>query len=217
MRVTYYLDVISSWCHWAEPAWAELKRRYAGRVDFTWKIALLGGDGLPATRAQEEWFYQRSGTLVRSPYRLSAAWFEPGWTEYLAPNAVAEAARDLGVTGDEARLALAHAAMREGRRVGQWEEAVGVVSKACGLSAGTLADLARSPAIEARMRASTVEFHDFKMTQRPSFLLENTIGDRVLISGLVAAAPLIASVETLLHDQQGYASYLAHHGPPPAG
>jgi hypothetical protein len=24
-KVTYYLDVISSWCPWAEPSWAELK------------------------------------------------------------------------------------------------------------------------------------------------------------------------------------------------
>jgi len=28
VKVTYYLEVISSWCYWAEPAWAELKRRY---------------------------------------------------------------------------------------------------------------------------------------------------------------------------------------------
>ena len=33
MKITYYLEVISSWCYWAEPAWADLKRRYAGRVE----------------------------------------------------------------------------------------------------------------------------------------------------------------------------------------
>ena len=41
IRITYYLDVASSWCFWAEPAWAALKDRYAGRVDFDWKIALM--------------------------------------------------------------------------------------------------------------------------------------------------------------------------------
>ena len=30
VRILNYLDVASSWCHWAEPAWAELQRRYAG-------------------------------------------------------------------------------------------------------------------------------------------------------------------------------------------
>ena len=42
VKVVYYLDVMSSWCYWAEPAWAELKQRYAGKpVEFDWKIALL--------------------------------------------------------------------------------------------------------------------------------------------------------------------------------
>jgi predicted DsbA family dithiol-disulfide isomerase len=36
MKVTYFLEVLSSWCFWAEPAWAELQRRYAGRVEFRW-------------------------------------------------------------------------------------------------------------------------------------------------------------------------------------
>ena len=38
LTVTYYLDVVSSWCYWSEPAWAELKQRYQDRVDFQWKI-----------------------------------------------------------------------------------------------------------------------------------------------------------------------------------
>src|SRR5207302_2005871 len=38
-KVTYFLEVISSWCYWAEPTWAELKRRYEGKALFDWKIA----------------------------------------------------------------------------------------------------------------------------------------------------------------------------------
>ena len=41
VKITYYLEVISSWCYWAEPAWAELKRRYADKVEFGWKIAQM--------------------------------------------------------------------------------------------------------------------------------------------------------------------------------
>ena len=65
------------------------------------------------SRALEEWFYRRSGTIVRSPDMLRAEWMEPGIKEYFAPNGVAVAARDLGAKGDAVRLALAHAAMRE--------------------------------------------------------------------------------------------------------
>src|ERR1700746_3268400 len=85
LRVTYYLDVISSWCFWAEPAWAELKKRYEGRLEFRWKIALLDQTGLPKSRVQEEWSYRRSGIIMRSPFMLSSAWYdEPIRSEYLA-------------------------------------------------------------------------------------------------------------------------------------
>ena len=39
IKVTLYLEVISSWCFWALPAWTELQKRYAGSVEFSWKIA----------------------------------------------------------------------------------------------------------------------------------------------------------------------------------
>src|ERR1700694_2534540 len=50
LKVTLYLEVISSWCFWALPAWSELQKRYAGRVDFDWKIALMDPTGVAATR-----------------------------------------------------------------------------------------------------------------------------------------------------------------------
>src|SRR5258708_8370443 len=144
-KVTHYLEVGSSWCYWAEPAWAELKRRYAGRVEFNWKIALMDASGLPVSRAQCEWFYRRSGTIMQSRFMLNGGWYEPGIKEYLAPNLVAEAGKDFGVTDDRARLALAEAGLREGRKVGRWEEAAAVAAGAAGLDAAALLARARSP------------------------------------------------------------------------
>src|SRR5688572_20959209 len=104
VKVTYYLEVISSWCYWAEPAWRELKERYTStKVTFDWKIALMDESGLPVSREQVEWFYRRSGTIVRSPFMLNSGWFEVGVKEYLVPNFVAEAAKDLGVNDDRVR------------------------------------------------------------------------------------------------------------------
>ncbi|HAM71833.1 MAG TPA: disulfide bond formation protein DsbA [Verrucomicrobiales bacterium] len=216
MKITYYLEVISSWCFWAEPAWAELKRRYAGRVEFEWKLALMDESGLPATREQAEWFYRRSGTLMRSPVMLNAGWFEAGRKEYLPPNLVAEAAKDLGVRDDRVRMALAWAAMIQGRKVGRWEVAVEVAAEAVpGLDAGELRRLAGTPGILRRAKASTAEFHAMKVSQRPTFLLENAIGDRVVLSGVVALEPLVAAADALLNDASGYASFRSHFGDPP--
>jgi len=217
MKVTYYLEVISSWCYWAEPAWAELKQRYSGRVEFGWKIALMDASGLPASRGQCEWFYRRSGTIMRSHFMLNSGWFEPELKEYLAPNLVAEAARDFGVTDDRVRLAIAAAGLREGRKVGRWEEAAAVAAGAAGLDAAALLKKAKSPEVEARARTTTAEFHALQVTQRPTFLIDNSIGDRAVFSGLVVAAPLVAALDAMLNDAAAYASHAAHFGSAPAG
>lgn len=215
MKITYYLEVISSWCYWAEPAWTELQQRYAGRVAFDWKIALMPPEAFPKSRAQCEWFYRRSGTLNRSPFMLNPGWLDPARTDYPAPNAVAEAARALGAPGDTVRRALAHAAVREGQRVGDWDIAVAVAASAARLDPVALKARAQSDEVAARMAATTAEFHALQVNQRPTFLLENAIGDRVVFSGLVRSAPLVAAMDALLDDQAGYAAWAAHFGPPP--
>src|SRR5206468_12980352 len=99
---------ISSWCYRAIPAWQELQQRYRDSVDFHWKIALMDKAALPPTREHTEWFYRRSGMLMRSPVMLNACWVEPGAAEYLAPNCTAEAARDLGIDWKSTRLNSSH-------------------------------------------------------------------------------------------------------------
>jgi predicted DsbA family dithiol-disulfide isomerase len=216
VKITYYLEVISSWCYWAEPAWAELKGRYAARVEFGWKIAQMPAAAYPVSRAQCEWFYRRSGTITRSPFMLNAGWFEPGRASYHAPNLMAEAAKDFGVTDDRVRLALAQAAEREGKKVGRWEIAAVVAAKAARLNRSKLLARAKSPAVAARVKKTTAEFNALQVTQRPTFLVENAIGDRAVFSGIVRVEPLAAAVDALLADQAAYDSYQAHFGEPPA-
>ena len=140
MKVTYYLEVVSSWCHWVEPVWAELKTRYAGRAEFEWKIALMNPGDFPVSREQCEWFYRRSGgTVMRSTYLLNSGWFEAERKGvYNAPNFVAEAGKDFGVTDDRIRLALAEAALREGQKIGDLSGAVAIAAKAAKLEAKKL-------------------------------------------------------------------------------
>lgn len=215
ITVTYFTEVISSWCYWAEPAWAEVKRRYAGQVDFQWRIALMDASGLPGTVEQVEWFYRRSGTIVRSPFMLNSGWFEPGLTEYLAPNLVAEAARDLGVEDDRARLAIAEAGLRHGEKVGRIEVSAAAAARATGLDVDLLAAHARTDPVLKRLRETTALFHGLGVSQRPSFLVESGIGDKAVLSGLWTAAPLIAVLEAMQADGAAYASWSAHLGGPP--
>jgi predicted DsbA family dithiol-disulfide isomerase len=217
MKVTYYLDVISSWCHWAEPVWAELQRRYGKETEFGWKIALMDASGLPVSRDQLEWFYRRSGIMMRSSYQLNSGWYDPAVSEYLAPNAVAEAARDLGVADDSVRIAIAQAAVLNGKRVGDWDVSVRIASEISGLNEKELLTRAQSPEIDARLRATTREFHALGITQRPAFVIENAIGDRAVFSGVARVESLAAAIESLLQDQAAYDSWKAHFGDPPTG
>lgn len=218
MKVTYYLEVLSSWCHWAEPAWAELKSRYGRRVEFEWRIALMRSSDFPVSRSQVEWFYRRSGgTVMRSPVMLNSGWFEESRKgNYENPNLVAEAGRDLGFSGDKMRLALSHAALIEGRKVGDMATAVAVASKASGIPARKLRSHAESEEVRRRVQESTEEFHSHRISQRPAFILEDKIGDKAVFSGLVRMEPLAAAIEAMLSDTAAYAAHAVHHGPVPA-
>src|SRR5438876_11549799 len=205
ITVTDYLDVISSWCFWSEPTWAELRKRYEARVKFQWRVALMDPSGLPTSREQEQWFYRRSGMVVRSPFMLNTDWYDPGLQEWLAPNCVAEAAKDFGFTDDRVRLALAHAALREGREIGDWNVAADTGAEAGGIDTGKLLERARSAEIEQRVRASTAEFRALQITQRPAFVIDTDIGDSAVFSGVIKLEPLTATIDSMLDDAAVYA------------
>jgi predicted DsbA family dithiol-disulfide isomerase len=229
MKVTYYLEVLSSWCHWADPVWAELKQRYAGRAEFEWQIALMSPGDFPVSRRQCDWFYRRSGgTVMHSSYRLNSGWFEAKRAgRYEAPNLVVEAAKDFGFSGDEIRLAMTHAALREGRKVGDLATALRIAA-----TAGTrlrqgrasarpkidpkkLRAAAESKAVADRVAASTAAFHAHQINQRPAFVLTDAIGDKAVFSGLVRIEPLAATIDAMLADEAAYAAHQAHFGPAP--
>src|SRR5262249_245408 len=215
ITVTDYLDVISSWCFWSEPTWAELKKRYDGRVQFQWKIALMDPSGLPTSRDQERWFYRRSGMMMRSPFVLSTDWYDATLPEWLAPNCVAEAAKDFGFTDDRVRLAISRAALREGKSIADWKVAAEIGAEAPGIKVHQLLEPPKSPAIEKRIRASTAEFCALQITQRPAFVIDTEIGDRGIFSGVVKLEPLAATIDSMLDDAAAYAAHKAHFGDPP--
>ncbi len=217
MKVTYYLEVVSSWCHWAEPTWTELKRRYENRIDFQWKIALMPPEAFPVSRNQADWFYRRSGTIMRSPVMLNHGWLETERAgNYDAPNLVAEAGRDFDINDDRLRLALSQAATLEGRKVGDIAVSVAIAAASCGLDPAALRARAESTEVRSRVDASTAEFYSHQIDQRPAFVLTDPIGDKAVFSGLVRLEPLVATLDAMLADTAAYASHKAHFGPPPS-
>ena len=219
MKVTYFIEILSSWCHWTEPAWDALRKRYAGKgVAFEWRIALMDARDFPKTRAECDWYYQRSGTITRSTRMLNSAWLEPARNgEYVAPNLVAEAGRDFGCVDDSLRRGLTEAAMFDGRPIGDMAEAVAVGAEITGIKPDELRRAAESPAIRERVDRSTALFRAHQLNQRPSFLIENEIGDKAVLSGIWVEAPVAAAIDAMLADAAGYTVHRAHFGTPPTG
>jgi predicted DsbA family dithiol-disulfide isomerase len=147
---------------------------------------------------------------------LNSGWFDADHIEMSVPNLVAEAARDFGVSDDRVRLALADAAMRDGKKIGRWEIAGAVAAQAAKLNQAKLLARAKSPDVAARAKRTSDEFHALQVTQRPAFLIENSIGDRAVFSGIVRVEPLAAAFDALLADQAAYDSWKVHFGKPPA-
>tara|TARA_B110000483_G_scaffold35404_1_gene43249 strand:- start:156 stop:827 length:672 start_codon:yes stop_codon:yes gene_type:complete len=213
----YYIEVLSSWCHWAEPAWVELRERYASRVDFQWRVALMRPEAFPVSASQCDWFYQRSGAHVESPYRLNSGWFEADRAgHYEAPNWVAEAGRDfLGDADERIRLALSEAAMRDGRKVGDLATSVEIAATATDLDPVKLRTAADSDAVGERVAASTQRFFDHQLDQRPSFIIESEIGDKAVFSGLWKSDPLMAILDSMLDDHARQTAHAKQFGRPP--
>jgi predicted DsbA family dithiol-disulfide isomerase len=135
--------------------------------------------------------------------------------EWLAPNCVAEAAKDFGFTDDRVRLALAQAALREGKEIADWNVAAQTGAEAGGIDTEKLLERAKSAEIEQRVRASTAEFHTLQITQRPAFVIDTEIGDRAVFSGVIKLEPLTATIDSMLDDAAVYAAHEAHFGDPP--
>ena len=146
---------------------------------------------------------------------LNTDWYDPSLPEWLAPNCVAEAGKDFGFTDDRIRLALARAALREGRKVSEWEVCAQIGAETGKIDNKKLLERAKSPEIEKRVRKSTAEFHELQITQRPAFMIDTEIGDRAIFSGIVKLEPLVSTLDSLLDDAAAYAAHKAHFGTPP--
>ena len=152
---------------------------------------------------------------MRSGFMLNTDWYDASLKEWLPPNSVAEAAKDFGISDDRVRLALANAALREGKKVSDWNVAAEIGSAAGQLDQKKLLETAKSSAVEKRIRASTAEFHAMQITQRPSFVVDTEIGDRAIFSGVVKLEPIAATLDSMIEDAVFYAAHKAHFGDPP--
>lgn len=216
MKLTHYLDVLSSWCLIAEESVTRLRAEHAAALEYEWRIAWVK-DGGPAAYSREQlaWYYAR--TQAVSGIAL-VPWVENPTSSTAHANLAAEAARALGVSDDRVRLALARAAMIEGRPLGRREVAVEVAAGAGALDPRALDEKMNDPAIERILRENAATFAGLAaqgVDQRPTFVFDNSVGDRVILSGVWRYEPLAAIAAALRADEVAYERFAASAKPYP--
>lgn len=214
VKLLHYLDVMSSWCFYAEPHLDRLREKYGSRLEYDWRIALVT-ENMPGgnTREQMEWYYKRSGSI-------SGTYLNPDWNQgphtTVEANLAAEAARELGFTDDLVRRALAREALIEGLPIYHKGVAADVVAAVTGIEAGRILTLMNSPKLRERVKQTGQEFASFHIDQRPAFVLRSSIGDTAIFSGIWTFEPLDATISSMLRDVDAYAKFAANNPPMPA-
>ena len=213
VKMIYYLDVLSSWCAFAEKPLAKLRSHFGSDLDYEWRIAALR-DGGPLGYTNEDlaWYYARSNSM--SGVMLNNAWLESTADSTWWPNVAAEAARSLGSADDTVRLALSNAGMIEGKHVHHRDVSERVAAAVSGLDPSRLHAAMDDQGVTERIKATTAEFRALPCTVVPTFLISNQIGDVNLLSGAFRYDHIAPCVEQLLADAKAYAKFNAANPPP---
>jgi len=145
----------------------ELKRRYDGRGQFQWKIALMDPSGCQLHASRSSGSIDGSGMMMRSAFMLNTDWYE---------------SKSSGVAGAELRgrsgqrilaslMILSGSRLlgplREGKNVADWNIATEIAEKLPAWKPANCLSARNRRAIEKRVRASTAEFRALQITNDP--------------------------------------------------
>ena len=202
--LTYYLDVLSSWCLIAEDALARIKVDFGDAIRYEWQIAALR-DAFGYTPEQLRWYYERTKSITG--VALNASWLISTADGSPWPNLAAEAARGLGCEDDRVRLALARAAMIDGQRSCDREVAVRIAADAGGIGVEALEAAMNDQRTRARIAAATSAFKQYHVDLRPTFVVSNAAGDVSVLSGCWRYEPIAQALRAQLDDQAGYDAF----------
>lgn len=207
MRVIAIFDVLSHWCLAAWPAFEAAQAQAPTELVLA---PILNGFPMGAPAEHEAWFYKR-GSLAYD-MTLHSDWYENELSTTLHANAAVVAASLLGADLPKTTVAVMRAAMEDGVKMGRRDVAVTTVARIAGLDAAALDRSMRSAEAGRRLNAANAELQRIGCTERPSWLMENANGDRVVMQGIWQKEPILSSLTALQSDEQAY----ARAGAPPA-
>lgn len=200
MKAEFFVDVCSHWCLVAIPAAAALREMNV-QLEVVY-APLNNGEPLGFTNEMETWFYKRgAGAYGRD---LKCDWCEGPETATWHANASAHAAGE--ILGDHLKgvHAIMLAAMEGGVLVGRAEEAHAVAAAAAGVPLQEIERRVSAAGLREMLNAGNQRLAAIGADERPTFVLENDNGDRVVFKGVWQKDAIVAAALALQHDEQAY-------------
>jgi predicted DsbA family dithiol-disulfide isomerase len=177
------------------------------------KIALIiDGKPMDAGLEQEKWYYDRCDSVTGR--RFNHQWIEKSGQTTWVPNAVIQAAENLG-QGDAVREVLKSEGLMEGKPFLRLEVAIELAAKATGISQAELTNAVNDEKTVNAIKASTAEFSLLPANQRPTFLLRSNIEDTALLSRIYRPEPVFAAIEAMISDEDAYERFRGSYPPIP--
>lgn len=200
MRATLFVDVLSHWCLAAMPAVHAL-------ADLTPNVEIVycpvnNGEPMGVSAQAERWFYSRGALAYGRTMRSD--WYESDTTTTWFANAVAYVGGT--VTGQPIRAAhsVMSAAMEQGQMLGRANLCYEMMAHHTGRPASEIGRLVGASEVKTALDAGNRRLAEIGSDERPTFVLENDIGNRILLKGMWHKELVVASALALLHDERAY-------------
>ncbi|MGA9274494.1 MAG: DsbA family protein [Candidatus Cybelea sp.] len=210
ITIQYFIDVLSQWCLISDKALLSVRMRYGDRLPVRYRfVPISGRDPIYVDLAGQRTAYERS-TFITGVKTIP--WLQGEARSTWQANVAVVAAEELGVDIERARLAVSSAALLEGVSLGEDGVASAFLASRFGLDQVALDRAMESDAVQARMHDDLSAFARYGLTVRPSFVIENEIGDWTILNGGHREALISEAVSSLLMDGTGYEWYVKHLG-----
>ena len=210
VRIQYFLDPLSQWCYIADRSLSNVRTLYPDRIELTYHfVPISGRDPIYVDAAGQRSAYERSEMITGVH---TTPWLRDEPRSTWQANTAILAATSLGADIEKARTAVSSAALERAVPLGDDGAAAALLADTFGIERSQLETAMESAVVLEQMNEAAHAFAQFGCTLRPAFVLENTIGDRIVLNGGWREPLLAEAVNALLSDAEGYERYHNHYG-----
>ena len=195
-----FIEVLSHWCLAAMPA-ARVLADLTPNFEIVYAPSKDGGP-VGYTNEQMRWFYRRGAMAYGR--ELRADWCEGPQTGTWFANAVGYVGAQ--ATGEPIRVAHAvmSAALEQGLRLGRADECFAFMGRYLGQPASEISRRVNDPSVKQALDEGNRRMAALGLDEKPSFVIESDIGDRVVLKGLWQKELVAAAGLAVLHDERAY-------------